>query len=145
VASFFAWLLDATETFFYENADLYPDEVVDFLAEILNRDLDSLIEDGSLELVCSALCSAFKACAAGREDAVRAELARLPQPADLSGCRQASAMEESDVATASVAGPSTSTSTSASASASNTSAAAAQPDEEMQADDGWTMVTKKRH
>ncbi|XP_037091480.1 pre-rRNA-processing protein TSR2 homolog isoform X2 [Pollicipes pollicipes] len=85
---FYAWLLDVTETFFYENADLYPDEVGDFLADILNTELDTLIEDGSLELVCGALCAAFRACAAGRHHEVTAELARLPAPADLATSRQ---------------------------------------------------------
>ena len=50
--------------------------------------MDTFIEDGSLELVCEALCSGFRACAAGREAEVIAELAKLPVPADLSAHKQ---------------------------------------------------------
>ena len=62
--------------------------MAEFLADILNTEMDTLIEDGSLELVCGALCNGFRACAAGREHEVTAELAKLPATADLSGCRQ---------------------------------------------------------
>ncbi|KAF0299937.1 Pre-rRNA-processing protein TSR2 [Amphibalanus amphitrite] len=134
---FFSWLIDSTETFFYENADLYPDEVTDFLAEILNTELDTWIQDGSLELVCGALCSGFRACAAGRAEEVTAELAKLPAPADLSGHRQAPAVnpDDDDESPAAPVTP----------GPSRPAARDPPQSESMQTDeDGWTVARKRR-
>ncbi|KYO38906.1 guanine nucleotide-binding protein-like 3-like protein isoform A [Alligator mississippiensis] len=43
-----AWLGGAVEEYFHNNADLEQDEIEDFLAEVLDREFDTVVEDGSL-------------------------------------------------------------------------------------------------
>ncbi|KAH0628860.1 hypothetical protein JD844_010458 [Phrynosoma platyrhinos] len=42
------WMVGAVEQFFQSNADLEPDEIEDFLAELMNNEFDTMVEDGSL-------------------------------------------------------------------------------------------------
>ncbi|XP_064359529.1 pre-rRNA-processing protein TSR2 homolog isoform X2 [Dromaius novaehollandiae] len=43
-----AWLAAALQDFFQRNADLEPEEVEDFLAEVMDNEFDTAVEDGSL-------------------------------------------------------------------------------------------------
>uniref|UniRef100_A0ACB8ENK2 Uncharacterized protein n=1 Tax=Sphaerodactylus townsendi TaxID=933632 RepID=A0ACB8ENK2_9SAUR len=42
------WMVGAVEQYFQSNVDLEPDEVDDFLAQMMNNEFDTVIEDGSL-------------------------------------------------------------------------------------------------
>ncbi|XP_032569674.1 pre-rRNA-processing protein TSR2 homolog isoform X2 [Chiroxiphia lanceolata] len=44
-----AWLRSALLDFFTQNADLEQEEVEDFLAEVMDNEFDTVVEDGSLE------------------------------------------------------------------------------------------------
>ncbi|NXE58073.1 TSR2 protein, partial [Casuarius casuarius] len=46
-----AWLAVALQDFFQRNADLEPEEVEDFLAEVMDNEFDTVVEDGSLAQV----------------------------------------------------------------------------------------------
>nr|XP_028567928.1 pre-rRNA-processing protein TSR2 homolog isoform X3 [Podarcis muralis] len=50
------WMVEAVEQYFQSNADLELDEIEDFLAELMNNEFDTMIEDGSLAqaMDCSA-------------------------------------------------------------------------------------------
>ncbi|XP_066426641.1 pre-rRNA-processing protein TSR2 homolog isoform X1 [Molothrus aeneus] len=44
-----AWLNSALLDFFTQNADLEQEEVEDFLAEVMDNEFDTVVEDGSLQ------------------------------------------------------------------------------------------------
>uniref|UniRef100_A0A8C3NKM5 Pre-rRNA-processing protein TSR2 homolog n=1 Tax=Geospiza parvula TaxID=87175 RepID=A0A8C3NKM5_GEOPR len=46
-----AWLSSALLDFFAQNADLEQEEVEDFLAEVMDNEFDTVVEDGSLQQV----------------------------------------------------------------------------------------------
>ncbi|KAM6475755.1 pre-rRNA-processing protein TSR2 homolog isoform 2-T3 [Liasis olivaceus] len=52
------WMVGAVEQYFESNADLEPEEMEDFLAELMNNEFNTIIEDGSLaqEMFCAACC-----------------------------------------------------------------------------------------
>ncbi|XP_003215767.1 pre-rRNA-processing protein TSR2 homolog [Anolis carolinensis] len=142
------WMVGAVEQYFQSNADLEPDEVEDFLAELMNNEFDTMVEDGSLTQVSQQLCLFFRQCQHGDGAAVREAIVRLAQkkqeakvvaaksqPADQSSSEEeeedgqeaeAEAMECS--ATPNVNGP-----TSSPPPSSNT-----------EEEDGWTLVRKKK-
>ncbi|XP_015266957.1 PREDICTED: pre-rRNA-processing protein TSR2 homolog [Gekko japonicus] len=73
------WMVGAVEQYFQSNADLEPEEVDDFLAEVMNNEFDTMIEDGSLGQVSQQLCLFFRECQQGNGAAVQEALARLAQ------------------------------------------------------------------
>jgi len=54
------WMRTVVEDFFYQNDDLSPEEVGEFVGEIMNQELDTLVEDGSLTELGAALCTHFR-------------------------------------------------------------------------------------
>ncbi|PKK17097.1 hypothetical protein A306_00014891, partial [Columba livia] len=46
-----AWLAGALQDFFTQNADLEEEEVEEFLAEVMDNEFDTAVEDGSLQQV----------------------------------------------------------------------------------------------
>ncbi|XP_054859874.1 pre-rRNA-processing protein TSR2 homolog isoform X2 [Eublepharis macularius] len=62
------WMVGAVEQFFQSNAELEPEEVDSFLAEVMNNEFDTMIEDGSL-----------RQCRQGNAAAVHEAIARLAQ------------------------------------------------------------------
>eukprot|EP00088_Acartia_fossae_P070868 TRINITY_DN958_c0_g1_i2.p1 TRINITY_DN958_c0_g1~~TRINITY_DN958_c0_g1_i2.p1 ORF type:complete len:171 (+),score=30.65 TRINITY_DN958_c0_g1_i2:43-555(+) len=81
-----AWFMQATETWFYENQDLLPCEVADFLDNIIQDEFDLRMEDGSLEEVASVLCEYYSLCCTRNEAAIVEKLRALPR-CDLSLCK----------------------------------------------------------
>nr|XP_033777649.1 pre-rRNA-processing protein TSR2 homolog [Geotrypetes seraphini] len=73
------WMAGVVEQYFQTNADLQQYEVEDFLAEILNNEFDTMVEDGSLPQVAQQLCSLFQQCKRGEEAAVREKISQLSQ------------------------------------------------------------------
>ncbi|TFJ98310.1 Pre-rRNA-processing protein TSR2-like protein [Platysternon megacephalum] len=71
------WMVGAVEQYFHSNAALEPDEVEDFLAEVLNNEFDTIIEDGSLAEVSQQLQSLFARCQRGEGPALTETIARL--------------------------------------------------------------------
>ncbi|KAF7240146.1 hypothetical protein EYD10_13177 [Varanus komodoensis] len=45
------WMVEAVEQYFQSNADLEPEEIEDVLAELMNNEFDTMVEDGSLAQV----------------------------------------------------------------------------------------------
>ncbi|KAJ7317488.1 hypothetical protein JRQ81_003650 [Phrynocephalus forsythii] len=73
------WMVGAVEQYFQSNADLEPEEIEDFLAELMNNEFDTMVEDGSLPQVSQELCLFFSQCRQGDEAAVREAMVRLTQ------------------------------------------------------------------
>ncbi|XP_050783365.1 pre-rRNA-processing protein TSR2 homolog [Gopherus flavomarginatus] len=128
------WMVGAVEQYFHSNAALEPDEVEDFLAEVLNNEFDTIIEDGSLAEVSQQLQSLFAHCQLGEGPALAEAIARLTQwqqevgraatqarPAEGSSSEEEERPEE--VMDCSSPGP---------------------PPDPPPAEDGWTLVQKKK-
>ena len=73
------WFMEVTEKFFYENKDVYPDEVSDFMDEILNNEFDTICEDNSSYDAAASLCNYFNKCKKGELEQVFNELGGLPR------------------------------------------------------------------
>ncbi|XP_074873685.1 pre-rRNA-processing protein TSR2 homolog isoform X2 [Carettochelys insculpta] len=126
------WMVGAVEQYFRSNAGLEQDEVEDFLAEVLNNEFDTIIEDGSLAEVSQQLQVLFAQCQRGEGAAAREAIGRLAQrqqevgrtaaQAQLAECSEEE--EESPEEMMECSSP----------------APAPAPAE----DDGWTVVRKKR-
>ncbi|KAM9113699.1 LOW QUALITY PROTEIN: pre-rRNA-processing protein TSR2 homolog [Pangshura tecta] len=115
-------------------AALELDEVEDFLAEVLNNEFDTIIEDGSLAEVSQQLQSLFACCQRGEGPALTEAIARLTQrqqevgraatqarPAEGSSSEEEEERPE-EVMDCSSPGP---------------------PPDPPPAEDGWTVVRKK--
>ncbi|XP_053151638.1 pre-rRNA-processing protein TSR2 homolog isoform X1 [Hemicordylus capensis] len=79
-------------------ADLEPEEVEDFLAELMNNEFDTMIEDGSLAQVSQQLCLFFSQCQQGEGAAVCeaiVQLAQKKQEARTAAARSQAAEESS--------------------------------------------------
>ncbi|KAH9363589.1 hypothetical protein HPB48_013762 [Haemaphysalis longicornis] len=61
-------------------ANLHPDEVADLIADIIDNEFDTIIEDGSVGQISALLCKHYELCRQGRESEVLESLQqRLPQ------------------------------------------------------------------
>ncbi|XP_062891607.1 pre-rRNA-processing protein TSR2 homolog isoform X1 [Mobula hypostoma] len=72
-----AWMVTAVEQYFYDNADLESEEVEELLADILDNEFDTVVEDGSLSEVAHQIWSTFALCQRGQESEVRARIQQL--------------------------------------------------------------------
>ncbi|KAJ8047795.1 Pre-rRNA-processing protein TSR2-like [Holothuria leucospilota] len=64
------WMVDAVFNWFTENDGILPDELGDFIAELLNNEFDTIAEDGSVQQVSKRICLDFDTCKAGNAEAV---------------------------------------------------------------------------
>ncbi|XP_037982504.1 pre-rRNA-processing protein TSR2 homolog isoform X2 [Motacilla alba alba] len=72
-----AWLSSALLDFFTQNADLEQEEVEDFLAEVMDNEFDTVVEDGSLQQVSQELVTLFARARGGDVGGVGAALGAL--------------------------------------------------------------------
>ena len=60
------WMTQTITEFFQTNRDLEVDEVIEFVAEIIDNEFDTIIEDGSLRLFATNIRKYFDLCSSGR-------------------------------------------------------------------------------
>ena len=73
-----SWIVESVEELFtINNQNLIPSDVEDFLMEILDNEFNTVIEDGSLEMVCANLCSSFHQICSGNLDLVNQRIEAL--------------------------------------------------------------------
>ncbi|XP_047444420.1 pre-rRNA-processing protein TSR2 homolog [Mugil cephalus] len=53
------WLVGVVQQYFHDNADLQQCEVEDFIAELMDQEFDTVVDDGSLPQVSSSLLQMF--------------------------------------------------------------------------------------
>ncbi|XP_075932466.1 pre-rRNA-processing protein TSR2 homolog isoform X3 [Anarhichas minor] len=53
------WMVDVVQQYFHDNADLQQCEVEDFIAELMDQEFDTVVDDGSLPQVCDSLVQSF--------------------------------------------------------------------------------------
>ncbi|XP_045591838.1 pre-rRNA-processing protein TSR2 homolog [Procambarus clarkii] len=80
------WMVGIIEQYFYDNEDLEPEEVADYLATIMDQELNTLVDDESDVEIGKCLCHLYQLCVAGNDAQVMDELSKMPK-CDLSLCR----------------------------------------------------------
>ncbi|CAL8369792.1 unnamed protein product [Lota lota] len=140
------WMIDVVGKYFYENSDLVPTEVEDYISVLLDQEFNTVVDDGSLAQLSQQLCSLFSDCQQGAMERVQQTIASLaqkntgrakvtvPAPSD---------EEESEEETEAMECDAASSSSQARALPSSpplSSSPTAQREEE----EGWTKVRKKK-
>ncbi|XP_069785273.1 pre-rRNA-processing protein TSR2 homolog [Narcine bancroftii] len=73
------WMVGALTQYFEDNASLERDEVEELLADMLDNEFNTVIEDGSVSEVAHHLWTTFAMCQRGEESRVRARLQQMAQ------------------------------------------------------------------
>ncbi|CAL8279045.1 unnamed protein product [Boreogadus saida] len=135
------WMIDVVGKYFYENSDLVPSEVEDYISVLLDQEFNTEVDDGSLAQLSQQMCSMFSQCQQGATEKVQQTLASLaeknsgrakvsvPAPSDEEESEEETEAMECDAA------PSSSQATAL------PSCPPAKTEEE---EDGWTTVRKKK-
>ncbi|XP_006032050.1 pre-rRNA-processing protein TSR2 homolog isoform X3 [Alligator sinensis] len=131
-----AWLGGAVEEYFHNNADLEQDEIEDFLAKVLDREFDTVVEDGSLAQVSQQLQWLFGQCQSGETGSAHNAIARLAQAAPQACVLAAQAQPESQ--------SSEEEEEEEMPEAMECSRAEPPPSPPPTPEDGWTLVQKKK-
>uniref|UniRef100_A0A646QIK3 Pre-rRNA-processing protein TSR2 homolog n=1 Tax=Hemiscolopendra marginata TaxID=943146 RepID=A0A646QIK3_9MYRI len=56
------WMISVINQFYLDNENLEPYEVEHFIAELLDNEFDTIVDDGSLEQMSVNLCNYFRQC-----------------------------------------------------------------------------------
>ncbi|XP_064156650.1 pre-rRNA-processing protein TSR2 homolog [Anguilla rostrata] len=147
------WMVDAVQQYFRENNNLEQYEVEDFLADLMNNEFDTVVDDGSLPQVALQVSQFFKQCEQGNWSEVEGQIAKLSQKKATGRAKATSVQtpaneeeeeeseEEEEGAEAMDCGEATETKSSAKLPNEQDppSPPSAGPDE-----DGWTVVRRKK-
>ncbi|XP_045911150.1 pre-rRNA-processing protein TSR2 homolog [Micropterus dolomieu] len=130
------WMVDVVQQYFHDNADLQRCEVEDFIAQLMDQEFDTVVDDGSLPQVSDSLLQVFGQWQQGalqqlkhtittltQKKSQRAKVTAPPSQSDEDSDDETQAMECE----------------SASPSVSRTD-----PPPPQEEDDGWTVVRKKK-
>ncbi|KAM9344430.1 pre-rRNA-processing protein TSR2 homolog isoform 1-T1 [Pholidichthys leucotaenia] len=131
------WMVDVVQQYFHNNADLQQYEVEDFIAELMDQEFDTVVDDGSLPQVSMSLLQMFSQWQQGALQQLQHSINALTQNKSQRAKVVAQAPKsdkESDEETqmeCEVSGP----------SASRTQSP---PPPSQDEEDGWTVVRKKK-
>ncbi|CAB1440934.1 unnamed protein product [Pleuronectes platessa] len=129
------WMVDVVQQYFHDNADLLQCEVEDYIAELMNQEFDTVVDDGSLPQVSISLLQMFSQWRKGELQQLQHTISTLTQKKSQRAKVTApptQSDEESDSETQAMECDSSAT--------HNTRPPPPPPQEE---DDGWTVVRKK--
>ncbi|KAJ8257766.1 hypothetical protein GJAV_G00189460 [Gymnothorax javanicus] len=73
------WMVGVVQQYFHENANLEQYEVEDFLADLMNNEFDTVVDDGSLPQVASQVSQFYSQCKQGKLSEVKGQIAKLLQ------------------------------------------------------------------
>ncbi|KAM4643643.1 LOW QUALITY PROTEIN: pre-rRNA-processing protein TSR2 homolog [Amazona ochrocephala] len=139
-----AWLVGALLELLSQNPELTEDEVEDFLAEVMDNEFDTAVEDGSLRQVSRELLSVFTRAGRGDVGGVGEALAALARrgPALASALANARSGHAPDPAPDH--GPVPDHAPQSSGSSSEEEEEAMECGTPPTAPDGWTLVRRRR-
>ena len=132
------WLCSMIVDLFNDNPDgsVQADDVLEYMSEVINNEFDTIIEDGSAEMICSSIVAYYTHILAGNKDFVLAKLETLKQKQALLNAQN---QQSDSVATQSSPSNFNVTSKEASSSGDAEMTDSNEPDP-----DGWTVVRRKR-
>lgn len=73
------WMCDWIVKLFADNQNIFQDDLSELLAQILNNEFDTIIEDGSLEMICSSICAYYNNILSGNVEFVMNKINILKQ------------------------------------------------------------------
>ncbi|XP_035501130.1 pre-rRNA-processing protein TSR2 homolog [Scophthalmus maximus] len=133
------WMVDVVQQYFHDNADLQQCEVEDFIAELMDQEFDTVVDDGSLPQVSFSLLQLFSQWKQGalqqlqhtintltQKKSQRSKVTAPPKESDEESDEDETQVMECDSSTPSV---------------SRTHPPPPPPQDE---EDGWTVVRKKK-
>ncbi|XP_060931225.1 pre-rRNA-processing protein TSR2 homolog [Limanda limanda] len=129
------WMVDVVQQYFHDNADLLQCEVEDYIAELMNQEFDTVVDDGSLPQVSISLLQMFSQWRQGALEQLQQTISTLTQKKSQRAKVTApptQSDEESDSETQAMDCDSS--------TSHNTRPPPPPPQEE---EDGWTVVRKK--
>ncbi|XP_063150231.1 pre-rRNA-processing protein TSR2 homolog [Candoia aspera] len=138
------WMVGAVEQYFESNADLEPEEMEDFLAELMNNEFNTIIEDGSLVQVSQQLCLFFRQGLQGDVAAMRDAIIHLAQKKQ--EAKRAVAKSQPDTESSSEEEQETEEEAMDCSAGSNMNGSQSNPSplSGTTTEDGWTLVRKKK-
>ncbi|XP_075994096.1 pre-rRNA-processing protein TSR2 homolog [Genypterus blacodes] len=133
------WIADVVEQYFHDNADLQQCEVEDFIAQLMDQEFDTVVDDGSLPQVCASLCQMFSQWQQGALQQLRQTVDKLTEKKTERAkvkAQAAESEEESDEDTEAMECEAT--------SSAPHRTQAPPPLACQEEEDGWTVVRKKK-
>ncbi|XP_044067545.1 pre-rRNA-processing protein TSR2 homolog [Siniperca chuatsi] len=128
------WMVDVVQQYFHDNADLQQCEIEDFIAQLMDQEFDTVVDDGSLPQVSVSLLEVFSQWQQGalqqlkhtinsltQKKSQRPKVTALPTQSDEDSDDETQAME---------------------CESSSPSVSRTEPPQDE--DDGWTVVRKKK-
>ncbi|XP_035650530.1 pre-rRNA-processing protein TSR2 homolog [Oncorhynchus keta] len=76
------WMVDVVQQYFHDNANLQPDEVEDYIADLMNNEFDTVVDDGSLPQVAQKVSQIFTQCQQGKLAEVKDQIVKLNKSAE---------------------------------------------------------------
>uniref|UniRef100_A0AAY5LAM3 Pre-rRNA-processing protein TSR2 homolog n=1 Tax=Esox lucius TaxID=8010 RepID=A0AAY5LAM3_ESOLU len=73
------WMVDVLQQYFYDNAILQQDEVEDYIADLMDNEFDTVVDDGSLSQVAQTISQIFTQCQQGKFADVKEKISMLNQ------------------------------------------------------------------
>ncbi|XP_056131483.1 pre-rRNA-processing protein TSR2 homolog [Lampris incognitus] len=73
------WMVDVVQQYFHENVNLQQYEVEDFIADLMDQEFNTVVDDGSLPQVCERLCQLHTQCQQGALEQVKQTVTKLTQ------------------------------------------------------------------
>ncbi|XP_028567927.2 pre-rRNA-processing protein TSR2 homolog isoform X2 [Podarcis muralis] len=138
------WMVEAVEQYFQSNADLELDEIEDFLAELMNNEFDTMIEDGSLAQVSQQLRLFFGQCQQGEGAAVHEAIVRLAQKKQEAKVAAAKSKPAEESSSEEEEGTEEEAMDCSAAPSMNGAQPSPPPSSGADPEDGWTLVRKKK-
>nr|XP_028567926.1 pre-rRNA-processing protein TSR2 homolog isoform X1 [Podarcis muralis] len=138
------WMVEAVEQYFQSNADLELDEIEDFLAELMNNEFDTMIEDGSLAQVSQQLRLFFGQCQQGEGAAVHEAIVRLAQKKQEAKVAAAKSKPAEESSSEEEQGTEEEAMDCSAAPSMNGAQPSPPPSSGADPEDGWTLVRKKK-
>ncbi|KAM8754516.1 pre-rRNA-processing protein TSR2 homolog [Acanthopagrus schlegelii] len=131
------WMVDVVQQYFHDNADLQQYEVEDFIAQLMDQEFDTVVDDGSLPQVSVSLLQVFSQWQQGALQQLKHTINSLTQKTSQRAKVTAPATQSDDDSDNETQ---VMDCESSSPSVSRTEPRPPRQDEE----DGWTVVQKKK-
>ncbi|XP_033029214.1 pre-rRNA-processing protein TSR2 homolog isoform X2 [Lacerta agilis] len=129
---------------FFSVADLELEEIEDFLAELMNNEFDTMIEDGSLAQVSQQLRLFFGQCQQGEGAAVHEAIVRLAQKKQEAKVAAAKSKPAEESSSEEEQGTEEEAMDCSAAPSMNGPQPSPPPSSNADPEDGWTLVRKKK-
>ncbi|XP_068189341.1 pre-rRNA-processing protein TSR2 homolog isoform X2 [Antennarius striatus] len=127
------WMVDVVQQYFLDNADLQQEEVEDFIAQLMDQEFDTVVDDGSLPQIAVSLLQVFSQWQQGALQQLKHTINILTQRSDKRAKVTAQPTESDDDS------DETQMDCQSSSPPVRTQPPPPPPDE-----DGWTVVRKKK-